>query len=180
MRTQDDLELFKKRNRSMMFFLCLDVTTHLRNLRLTHGESAISFLPGESRSGFEGSRNPTGGIRFQFAYHFGERLILPQLRQDVNVISGSVDDQRDSILFANRSAEVLMDSRSDCCREPRLPTFGRKDNVIQKIAIGGTHGQGPFRRPCSGAVFFLHITPGVSLRSTPGFIPSHHSGALMK
>src|SRR6185437_15189876 len=30
----------------------------------------------------------------------------------------------------------------------------------QEVAIGGTHGERPFRRPCSGALLFLHITPG--------------------
>jgi hypothetical protein len=39
--------------------------------------------------------------------------------------------------------------------------------VIQKIAIGGTHTEGPFRRPSSGALFFSNDTPGVPLRSTP-------------
>ena len=36
----------------------------------------------------------------------------------------------------------------------------------------------PFRRPCPGALLPSHITPGVPLRSTPGFILSHPSGAL--
>jgi hypothetical protein len=39
--------------------------------------------------------------------------------------------------------------------------------VIQKIAIGGTHSGGPFRRPYSGAMSCLHTTPGVPLRFTP-------------
>jgi hypothetical protein len=39
--------------------------------------------------------------------------------------------------------------------------------VIEKVAIGGTHRNAPFRRPSSGASVSLHITPGVPLRSTP-------------
>jgi hypothetical protein len=50
--------------------------------------------------------------------------------------------------------------------------------VIEQVARGGTHIEGPFRRPFSGALSFLHVTPGVPLRSTPGFILPHPSGAL--
>jgi hypothetical protein len=32
--------------------------------------------------------------------------------------------------------------------------------VIQKIAMGGAHIRGPFRRPFSGAALFFHDTPG--------------------
>src|SRR5438445_689840 len=140
MRMQDDLELLEKRNRSMMFLLSLNVTPNFRNLRFAHRERAVTFLPRESRDVWKGPRNPARRVRLQFANKFGERFVLPQLRQDVNVINGSVNDQRDSILFANRPTEVLMNPGTDRRREPRLPVLCRKDNVIQKIAIGGTHG----------------------------------------
>jgi hypothetical protein len=51
--------------------------------------------------------------------------------------------------------------------------------VIEQIAIGGTHSDGDFRRPLSGAFVVRNNTPGVPLRSTPGFIPSHPSDALI-
>jgi hypothetical protein len=53
--------------------------------------------------------------------------------------------------------------------------------VIQKIAIGGTHIWGAFRRPFSGALSSLHINPAfrdaplrpaVPLRFTAGSIPA--------
>jgi hypothetical protein len=48
--------------------------------------------------------------------------------------------------------------------------------VIKQVAIGGTHNDASFRRPTSGAVMFLDHTPGVPLRSTPGFNSDAPSG----
>lgn len=165
MRPQDHLELLEKRDRWMMFFLPLDITSRLRNLRLAHGERAVTFLPRESGGVGERSRNPAGRIRFDFSHQLGHRLVLPQFRQDVNMVRGSIHDQRNSAFVANGAAEVFVNPRAHRHRDPRFTVLRGKHNVVQKIAIGGT--QGPFRRPCSGALSFWHITPGVSLRSTP-------------
>jgi len=162
----------------MMFLLSLDVTMHFRHLRLTHRERAISFLPRKSRCAFERSRNPARRIRFQFTDDLGDRFVLSQFRQDVNVVRSSVNDQRDSLFATNCAAEVLMNSGTDCCRQPELATLCRKDNMIKQIAIGGTHPGTPFRRPLSGALFFLHHTPGVPLCSTPGFSSGAPSGCF--
>jgi hypothetical protein len=167
MRAQDHFEFLNKRNASMMFFLSFDVTAHLRRLRLTHRERTISFLPRESRCLFKRSRNPAGRIRLQLTDSFRNRFVLPQFRQDMNVIGSSIHDHRDAIFRANSPADVLMNSWTDCSRHPRLATLCRKDDVIEEIAIGGTHRNAPFRRPSSGASVWLHITPGVPLRSTP-------------
>jgi hypothetical protein len=67
---------------------------------------------------------------------------------------------------------------TDCGRHPWFAALRRKNDVIEQIAIGGTHTEGPFRRPCSGASLFLDNTPGVPLRSTPGFTPAHPQGAV--
>jgi hypothetical protein len=48
--------------------------------------------------------------------------------------------------------------------------------VIEQIAKGGTHNDANFRRPTSGALVFLDSTPGVPLRSTPGFNSDAPSG----
>jgi len=161
-----------------MFFLSFDIATHLRNLRLTHREGAVSFLPGKTGAPVERTRDPTRRIRLQFTDKFRERLVLPQFRQDVNVIGRSIHDDRNSFFPANCPAEVLMNSRTDCRSHPWLAILGRKDNVIEQVAMGGTHAEGPFRRPSSGAFSFLYSTAGVPLRSTPGFIPPHPRGAL--
>lgn len=171
MRAQNHLEFLEKRNHSMMFFLPLDVTTHLRNLRLTHRKCAISFLTRESRGVSERSRYPTGRVCLQLADDFRNGLVLSQLRQDVNMIDRSVNDQRNSIFFADRATEVLMNSSTNCSRQPWFAPLRGKNNVIEQIAIGGTHNGGNLRRPSSGALLFLHNTPGVPLRSTPGFNP---------
>jgi hypothetical protein len=76
------------------------------------------------------------------------------------------------------AAEVLVDTEADCGSQPRLTVLGRKNNVIEQVAMGGTHSAGPFRRPSSGAALFLDHTPGVPLRSTPGFNPPHPPGAV--
>jgi hypothetical protein len=176
---QNDLELLKEGNASMMFLLFFDVTTDLRRLRLTHRERAISFLPRESPGVFGRSRNPSGRIRFQLTDNFRNRFVLPQLRQNVHMIRRSINDHRDSVLVPDRTAEVLMNPRTDGRRQPWFTFLRRKHDVIEQIAIGGTHSDAPFRRPSSGASLFPNHTPGVSLRSTPGFIPPHPSGALI-
>jgi hypothetical protein len=51
--------------------------------------------------------------------------------------------------------------------------------VIQQIAIGGTHSEGDFRRPLSGAFVARDNIPGVPLRSTPGFSSGAPSGCFM-
>jgi hypothetical protein len=163
----------------MMFLLSLNITTHLRNLRFADREGTVSLLPRKSGGFWEGARNPAGRVRFQLTDNLRECLILPQLCQNVNMIGGSVNDERNSVFSANRSAEIFMNSRADCRRQPWFAVFGRKNSVVQKIAIGGTHRDGPFRRPCSGAVLFLNITPEVPLCSTPRFIPPHPPGALI-
>lgn len=176
MRLQESLELIEERNASMMFFLPLNIPMNFGQLRLTHRESAISFLPLESGGPFECSRNPTRGVRLQLANELRDRLVLSQLRQDVNVIGSAVDDQRDSVFVPDCTAEILMKSGTDCGRQPRLASLGRKNDVIEQIAIGGTHSNADFRRPSSGALLFLDDTPGVPLRSTPGFSSGAPSG----
>jgi hypothetical protein len=178
MRLQENLKLLEERNASMMFFLSLDVTAHLGRHRLTHRERTISFLPCESRGSFERSRNPAGGIRLELTDKFRDRLVLPQFCQDVNVIGRSVDDHRDSFFVANRAAEILMRPRADFRRQPGFASLCRKDDVIQQIAIGGTHSEGDFRRPLSGAFVVRDNTPGVPLRSTPGFSSGARSGCF--
>lgn len=167
MRLQQNFELFEKRHASMVFFLVLDVSAHLRHLRFTHRERTITFLPRESCDLPKRSRNPTGGVRFQLADQLRDCLVLPQLRQDVDMVRRSVDDQRDSVFIADRSAEVLMNARPDLGGQPWFAALRRENDVIEQIAVGGTHTGGPFRRPCSGAALFVDHTPGVSLRSTP-------------
>ena len=181
-----------------MFFLPLDVSAHPRNLRLAHRERAISFLPRKRATFLERSRNPAGGVSFYFTDKFRERFVLPQFRQDVNVVRGSVYGQRDSAFVPNRSAEVFVNPRAIRHRHQRFAVLRGKHNVIQQIAMGGTHSERPFRRPLSGASLSsddipgvplrstpscssaaLHC-PGVPLRSTPRFIPPHPSGALQR
>jgi hypothetical protein len=178
MRAQHNLELLEERNRSMMFFLSLDVTAHLRHLRLTHREGTVSFLPRESRDILEGPRNPARRVCFHLTDGFRDCFVLPQLRQDMNMIGRSVDDQRDSLFIANGPAEVLMNARTNSRRQPWFAFLGRKNNMIEQVAMGGTHSAGPFRRPTSGAALFLNHTPGVPLRSTPDFNPAHPPGAV--
>lgn len=179
LRAQDHFEFLNKRNASMMFFLSFDVTAHLRRLRLTHRERTISFLPRESRGLWKRPRNPAGRIRLQFTDKLRKCLVLSQLRQDVDMVRRPVNNYRDPVFRADSPADVLMNSWTDCSGHPRLATLCRKDDVIEEIAIGGTHRNAPFRRPSSGASVSLHITPGVPLRSTPRFIPPHPSGALL-
>ena len=167
MRPQDNFEFLNKGNRSMMFFLSFDVTTHLRNLRLADRERAISFLPRESCGLSKRSRNPVGRIRLHLTDEFRDRFVLPQFRQDVDMVRCPVHNYGDPVFIADRTAKILMNSGTDGSRHPRLATLCRKDNVIKEIAIGGTHRNAPFRRPSSGALLFSDDTPGVPLRSTP-------------
>ena len=178
MRPQQNFELLEKRNASVMFFLSLNVTAHLGHLRLTNRERTVTLLPRESRGILERPRNPGRRVSLDLANELRDRLVLPQFGQDMNMVRGSVHDQRDSVFTANGATEVFMNAWTNSGRQPWLATLRRKDNVIEQIAIGGTHTEGPFRRPCSGAALSLHHTPGVPLRSTPGFIPAHPAGAV--
>ena len=163
-----------------MFFLPLDVPTDLGYLRLTRRERTVTFLPRESRDLLKRARNPARRICLHRADNLRDRLVLPQFSQNVNMVGSAVNNQRDSVLIADGSAEVLMNAGTNCGRQPWFSSLRRKDNVIQEIAIGGTHTEGPFRRPSSGAVLSLNHIPGVPLRSTSGCNPAHPSGAVIE
>jgi len=141
-----------------MFFLSLDITMHLGDHRFTDGKCAVPFLPCEGSTFLKRSRNPAGRVRFNLADQFRKCLVLAQLSQDMDVVGGSVNYQRNSIFSANCAAQVLMDSWTDGLSEPGFTAFRRKDDVIKQIAIGGTHGDRTFHRPFSGALSLLHIT----------------------
>jgi hypothetical protein len=161
-----------------MFFLSLDITSNLCNLRFAHGERAVSFLPREPGRVFECARNPGRRVRFQFPHQFRERFVLSQFRKDVDVIGSPIHNQCRAAFGPDGTAKIFVNSRPNRGLHPRFAVLRGKHNVIQQIAIGRTHTEGPFRRPCPGALLLLHSTPGVSLRSTPRFNPPHPSGAL--
>jgi hypothetical protein len=168
-RADDDLQFLQKRNGSMMFFLSLDVSPNLRNLRLAHGESAVAFLPRETATFSKRLRNPTRRIRLDLSNQFRQRLVLAQLRQNVDVIGGAVDDQPGSVFAANRTGDVFVDTGANRCPEPWLASLRRKDDVINEVAVGGTHRKPRFPSPPFGGSVVLTTIPGVPLRSTPGF-----------
>jgi len=158
MRLQQNLEFLEERNASMMFFLPLDVPVHFGQHRLAHRECAISFLPRKPRAVLECSRDPAGRVSLQLPDEFRDRLVRPKFCQDVNVVGSSVDDQRDSVFVPDCTAEVLMRSGAHFWRQPGFAPLRREDDVIEQIAIGGTHSDADFRRPYSGAWFFLDYT----------------------
>jgi len=49
MPTQKRAILLLERHLPMVFFLVLDIPSHVLDLRLAHGEGAVSVLPGELR-----------------------------------------------------------------------------------------------------------------------------------
>ena len=159
-----------------MFFLPLDVAIHLRNHRFAHRKCAVSFLPREGATFWKRSRNPGGGVCLHLTDHFRHGFILTQLRQDMDMIRGPVDDQRNSVFAPNRAAEVLMNPWTNRSSEPRLAGFGRKDDMVEQVTIGRAHGGRCFPSPPSGGSFDSNHIPGVPLRSTPGF----NSGALFE
>jgi hypothetical protein len=144
----------------MMLFLSFDVVTNLSDHGFADGKCAVPFLPREAATFFECPRNPTGRIRFHFTDQFRERLVLAQFREHMDVVRSSVYDQRDSAFAADCAAEVFVNPRSNRGNHPRFAVLRGKHNVIQEIAIGGTHNTGPFRRPFSGAKSSFHHTSG--------------------
>ena len=165
MRLQEGLKLLEERNTSMMFLLSLDVALHLGQHRLTHRERAVSLLPFEARGVLECSRDPAGRVRLKFANELRDRLVLPKLRQDVNVVGSSVGDHGDSTFAANGATKIFMNPRTDCGRQPRFAALRREDDVIQQIAMGGTHAAAGFRRPCQGLVCLDYIRSSAALHS---------------
>lgn len=176
MRLQQNLEFLEERNASMMFFLPLDVPVHFGQHRLTYGERPISFLPFESSGLPECSRNPTRGVRLQLTNALRDRFVLPQFRQDVNVVRTSVNDQRDSTFVTNRAAKILMRSRTNFWRQPGFAPLRRKDDVIQQIAIGGTHAAAISVAPLRGSVRF-GLYPEFRVAPLRALVPAHPSGA---
>ena len=178
MRLQQNLELFQKRNASMMFFLSLDVSVDLRQLRLTHRERTVSFLPRKPGCVFERSRNPARRIRLQLADELRDRLVLPQFRQEMNMIGRSVYDHRDSLFVANRTSEILVRLGTDFPRQPRFTPLCRKNDVIEQIAKGGAHNVASFRRPFQGLGRSCIIPPEFRFAPFRALIPAHPSGAI--
>src|SRR3954470_2354298 len=129
MRPNDDLEFLEIRNCPMMFFLSLNIASHFWNLRFAHRERAVSFLPRESGGVFEGPRNPSRRVRFQFADNLRDGLVLPELRQDVNMIGGAIHNHRNSAFTADRAAKIFVNSWTDRSRHPRLAVLRRKHDV---------------------------------------------------
>jgi hypothetical protein len=163
MRLQKKLEFLKKRDASMMFFLFLDVTMHLRNLRLAHRERTISVLPRKSACLFERSRNPTRRIRFQLADEFRDSLVLPQFCQEVNMIGSSVDDQCDSFFIVDGAAEILMNAGTDCGRQPWLSrALASGFNVLAPKARRITARGAAQQTPGLGCTMFLNPCQGVT------------------
>jgi hypothetical protein len=152
-----------------MFFLSLDVSIDFGHHRFADREGAITFLSGKGATFPERSRNPTGRVRFEVPNELRKCFVLPQLRQNMDVIGSAINDQRDSVFVANRSPEILMEPRANCWRQPRLTAFRGKDNVVQEIAIGGTHRKLRFPSPLFRGLIVSNHIPGVPLRSTPGF-----------
>ena len=161
-----------------MFFLSLDVTVHLGQHRLTYRERAVSFLPCESRGVFERSRDPAGRVRLQLPDELRNRLVLPKFCQDVNVVGRPIDDHRDSIFIANRAAEVLMRPRAYFRRQPGLAPLCRKDDVIEQIAIGGTHRTRISVAPLQGLCCFRMIHPEFRYAPLRALISTHPPGAI--
>jgi hypothetical protein len=160
MRPQDHLEFFEKRNAPMMFFQPFDVTMNLCNLRLAHSERAVPFLPREGSAFLERSRNPAGRVRLQFTDQLGDRLVLAEFREHMDVIRSSVYDQRGSAFTADCAAKLFVNPRADRGNHPGFAVLRSKHDVIQEIAMGGTHNTGPFRRPFSGAGSSFDHTTG--------------------
>lgn len=94
----------------MMLLLIGDIGFELTSLGTAHRKGTIPALPGEILQVRELLVDPTGAIGLNVADGIGDRFILPELREQVDVIVDAADDDRVSALLPDRPAEILMHS----------------------------------------------------------------------
>jgi len=148
-------ELILKRNLAVMLLLRRDVFADLPDVRLAHGERAVSPLPEKIRIGRALLLHPHGGAVFHRFHQLGDGDGAGKIAQDVNVILDAVDEDR----FA---ADALQDSGhvgvEPCAEagvfEERHAVLRAENNVDDDAGEGLRHG-GDCCAPLGLCTFFV-------------------------
>src|SRR5690348_4642415 len=93
--------------------------------------------------------NPFRGICFQQANNFRARPRGWSPNQDMDMINGSIDDQRLASDFAYDPAEIGVQVVLDFARDERCAPFGAEYQVDQQIGSGVSQVFRPFRASLS-------------------------------
>src|SRR5262245_25755668 len=126
-----------------MLFLSVDVPRHLPFLRTPDGESPIPRLPREVSQGQAATMHPTARSGFQVAEHVRNGHVGPELGEDVDMISGTVDAERNTAVLLDDEAESGVQVRSKCEVDTRDSALGSKHDVIEEIRVRVRHGRLP-------------------------------------
>src|SRR4051794_40111973 len=130
---QQSQELLLKGNALVMLLLFLDVLNHGSTVRFTHGEGAISTLPGEKTALRPSLLDPAGRIRLRHAQAIGNREIGGQAHQQVNVIRGSANGNRNGTQVLENSTHVSMRIGANGLGE-EWPAFRRRKHHVSEQA----------------------------------------------
>ena len=116
---------------SMMFLLVLDVSLHHRNLRRTHAECSVSFLPGKSLS------HPPGRTSLEFLNRMSKGVSCRQDKQQMNVIRRSACGDKRETLATRDAAQIGIEFDRARGRYERTAIFGAEYtmNEIARVCV---------------------------------------------
>ena len=92
----------------MMFFLACDLVSHRANLRGADRERTVSSLPGKVLQLRKHVMHPSAGVGLEVAQNVGKGLVRSQLCEDMHVVLSAVDCQKDAVLTAEYSPDVVI------------------------------------------------------------------------
>lgn len=147
---QQETEFILVRHLPMVLLLGGNVATDIILRRVADREGTVAGLPGEGVSLGEGVVNPPGGGRLQLAEEIGKCRLLAESDEQVNMIGGAADLERDSAFTADDSAEVFPQTLADVRGDEGSAMFGAEDEVVMEAGVGLGHWAPGIYRP-SGA-----------------------------
>src|SRR6266550_6478562 len=149
-----------------MLFLRKNVLPYRRQLRFAHGEGAISALPLETILRPGPFIQPLGRIGFDEPNDLGDRLIRPNLHEEMHVVVHCADLEQDSALLAKNSADVFKQFRPELSGEQRRAVARGEDNMEQQIGECPGHSGDPpaVHVAPSGLIVACPVSGGLRLR----------------
>jgi hypothetical protein len=85
-----------------------------------------------------------------------------ELCQQMHVVGHAADFEQDSAFSANYAAHVRVKICAEFLSDERIPAFGAKNDVIEKICVGASHDKSSIflRRYAASRVVCTTVTAG--------------------
>ena len=115
-----------------MLFLPRDIFRDLRDVGFTHAEHSISRLPRKFWIPF--LAHPSRRIRLHHSRNLCRGMRWPDTNQNVNVIGGSIDDQRRSLHLPNGSPKIRKQFVPKFRLDDQTSSLRREDEMKQNVA----------------------------------------------